>query len=273
MSSDECFAQTVPRLAVKAPVLYRACLALAARTMYLWGLETSERADKFLDDAISQLIPLLSPGAPSTATDAVLATTVLLRMLEQFTEPTEDTKCHMNGASSLFSACELKWTPDRLDIQGVSFWTFVRENLRICFLFEQDCCFDLSIVDKRDALSAAKDPVWTNRITYLLAEICHVCWSQTTSQEPLHHYLDRLEEDINAWRRSLPPSFQPWYYHQSSSEPFPTVMYFSRWHGMFDSLSALTELIATSHWLATVLHCQNNACSVQAEEPSLEHSS
>ncbi|KAJ9614439.1 hypothetical protein H2200_002575 [Cladophialophora chaetospira] len=229
VSPDQCFAQAVPRLALSSPVLYYSCLAYAARALHLRGRNSRTRADYYHGKAIGLLIPLLDSKAPM---EILLATTVLLRMSEQFSEPEEDAQCHMNGAFSLFASSESQWPPDRVDVQGVAFWIFVRQSLRICFLFEQECRFDLSIVDSSKMLSPARDEVWTNRMTYLLAKVCSVCWTSLPSNASLEQQLDALETEINSWRQALPETFKPWYYHHSQSEPFPTIRYLSRWHAI-----------------------------------------
>jgi hypothetical protein len=102
----------------------------------------------------------------------------------------------------------------------------------MCFLFEQQCRFDLSIVDDSNMFTAARDDVWTNRITFFLAKVCGVCWGQEVDRLQLGEQLDRVETDVNSWRASIPDSFEPWYNHHSAGEPFPTIRYFSRWHAI-----------------------------------------
>ncbi|KAL4896718.1 hypothetical protein BDV59DRAFT_199069 [Aspergillus ambiguus] len=231
-SPGQCFAQAVPRLALRTPVLYYSCLAYAAQVLYLWGRSDRDPADYYHNQAISLLIPLLDPKTRSVSTENLLATIVILRMSEQFSEPDEDAQCHLHGAFSLLTSSKAKWPPDRVDVTGIAFWTFVRQTLRICFLFEQECRFDLGIIDSSNLLSPARDEVWTNRMTYLLAKVCNACWSPLPAAEGCTQCLDDLEADINAWRESLPEAFKPWFYHQSRSEPFPTIRYLSKWHGL-----------------------------------------
>ncbi|CAH0033266.1 unnamed protein product [Clonostachys rhizophaga] len=241
VSLDQCFAQTVPQLSIETPVLYRSCLAYGARIMYLWDLKSRASADDYHNQAIQLLIPLLGPKIPTAATDVLLAITVVLRMSEQFSEPGEDAQCHMNGAFSLFTSSRSKWGPDRVDIQGTSFWVFVRQSLRISFLSEQECRFDLNLVDDSNMLAPARDDIWTNRMTYILAKACRICWSPTMKPEELDRNLDTLETEVNEWRGALPQTFEPWYFNHAPSEPFPTMRYFSRWHARLACGVVLSE--------------------------------
>ncbi|KAL2871154.1 uncharacterized protein BJX67DRAFT_377756 [Aspergillus lucknowensis] len=233
VSPNQAFSQSVPRLALQNPVLYYSCLAYAAHVLYLWGRTDRVKPDYYHNQAISLLIPLLdAKSQPQASTEDLLATIVILRMSEQFSEPAEDAQCHLNGAFSLLTSSRSKWRPDRVDVKGIAFWTFVRQTLRMCFLFEQECRFDLGIVDCSNMLSPARDEVWTNRMTYLLAKACNLCWGPDCTSVLRGRYLDVLEEDINSWREALPDTFKPWYYHQAHTEPFPTIRYLSRWHGL-----------------------------------------
>jgi hypothetical protein len=199
--------------------------------MHLWGLGSRSTVDDFHNEAIRLIIPLLDPSRSAAATDVLLATAVLLRMSEQFSEPAEDAQCHMNGAFSLFTSSMSKWSPNRVDTQGVSFWVFVRQSLRVCFLFEQECRFDLSMIDDSDMLSSARDDVWTNRMSYLLAKLCHVCWSTPKPEQDRQKQFTALEAEVESWRNGLPSSFEPWYSRHGRSNSFPTIRYFTRWHG------------------------------------------
>jgi hypothetical protein len=205
-------------------------LANAGNVLALRGTISREKADMYQNKAIARLIPMIDPKGSSASTGVVSATTVLLRMTEQFQEPEEDMQCHMNGAFSVFTTCEPCWSPSRVDLPGVAFWIFVRQSIRICFLFEQGCRYDLPSIDVNDVLSPAADEVWANRMTYMLVMLCNACWS--TGNKGSNHHLLKLQDDIAAWRQALPSSFKPWYYRHPSSEPFPTIRFISRSQGM-----------------------------------------
>lgn len=231
VSVDNCFAQVVPGQAVHTPVLYSACVAYAAQHMFLSGILPLEKATRCHSEAINQLVPLLNPARQSIPTDILLATTVLLRMSEQFSEPDQDARCHINGTFALVVRQASKWSPNRVDIEGVCFWVFVRQSLRIAFLFGKPCGVDLNIVDDTDMLSSARDDVWTNRITLLLAKVVSVCCEPARNGATTCDELRDLESRVIAWSSTIPQTFQPWFYRQVPSEAFPTIRYLNRWHG------------------------------------------
>lgn len=188
--------------------------------------------DHYQNKVITLLIPLLDLGSQLAPAEDLLATVVILRMSEQFSEPQDDTLCHLNGAFSLLTNFKSKWSPDCTDLEGAAFWTFVRQTIRISFLNEKECGFDLSIVDRSDMLSTSSEEVWTNRMTYLLAQVCDACWRPTLpDNQSRHHLLHALEMDISLWRQCIPNGFKPWYYQHRKTDSFPTIRYLSRWHG------------------------------------------
>ncbi len=188
-----------------------------------------DRSESYQSQAIRHLIPSLDPSKSSTA-EILLPTTVILRMAEQFLELADDPQCHMQGAYSVFSAANSSYSPSRIDVQGVSFWIGVRECLRICFLYERECQFDIEIVDTSDLLGQASDEVWTNRMTYHLARLCNICWG-AANKPRFEHELETIAADIDRWRQHLPDGFKPWYYQDNVSDIFPIIKYYSTWHG------------------------------------------
>jgi hypothetical protein len=201
VSFDRSFSQAVPRLALCKPTLYYACLAYAAHVLSLWGSCDQARADYLHTEVITQLIPELDLESHLLPTEDLLATIVILRMSEQYSEPEQDAQCHLNGAYSLLTSTKFKWSPDDIDLKGTAFWTFVRQTLRLCFLSEQECGFDLSIVYSGNMTSQAGDQVWTNRMTYLSAQVCNACWWSPLLDDASRNFLlDAIEKDINTWR-------------------------------------------------------------------------
>ena len=79
--------------------------------------------ERFHDHAIATLIPLLSPNSDPRADEVLLATAVVLRMSEQFSELSEDGLHHLHGANSLFAMAKDQWSPASVDLRGVAFWT------------------------------------------------------------------------------------------------------------------------------------------------------
>lgn len=234
MSSHQHFGRTVPQLALKEPVLYHACLAYASHLLLLHGKIEEYVAEHLQDEAISILIPLLSPESGSTPNEVLLSTAVILRMAEQFSEMTEDAQHHLHGAFSLFTTVHEKWHPASIDLKGVAFWTYIRESIRVCFLNEESFQFNLEMVDAEITKTVAQHEgeVWTNHMSYLLARLCNACWGSMCPEEKVRTR-EQVRNDIERWKMGLPDSFQPWYYEHEEYDSFPVTKFMNPWHGIY----------------------------------------
>ncbi|EXA46426.1 hypothetical protein FOVG_07141 [Fusarium oxysporum f. sp. pisi HDV247] len=232
-SSRQHFGRTVPRLALKDPVLYHACLAYASRVLLLHGMLDECVYGQYTNEAISMLIPLLSSDCVRAGSGALLSTAVILRMSEQFSELAEDAKYHLCGACSLFTAVQEKWSPSYTCLRGAAFWTYVRESIRVCFLKEEGCQFDLNKVDGDlpKSSSGYDEEVWANHMSYLLARLCNACWGKSDAAESTVSALGKIRGDIDKWRAGLPHSYQPWYSHHEQHQTFRVIKFLSPWHG------------------------------------------
>lgn len=179
------------------------------------------------------LIPLLSSDQATSTNEVLLATTIILRMSEQFEEDDTDAQCHLNGAASLLTD-GTDWSPVENSLGVACFWTYLRESIRVCFLREQPCQFGLDQLslggDDTPWMSAkGSDEYWTNKITYLLLQICNLCWG--TAIEDSGPPLMRLRSLLDAWRQDIPGSFQPWCVREADDQPFPKFQCFESLHG------------------------------------------
>ena len=220
------FGQTVPRLALTEPVLFYACLAYASHVMSLMEKVDKASEETYQSQAIGLLIPLLDSREQPWTDEVLLATAVILRMSEQFSEVAEDAQHHLNGAFSLFGTSGQKWSPFNTGLRGIAFWIYLRESIRVCFLFEQACRFDMSLIEDY-AFEQAPDEVWSNRMTYLLARTCNACWGSAVVDG--EGEMARLNSAIDAWKRGLPSTFLPWS-TCAGDGPFPTIRVLSTWH-------------------------------------------
>lgn len=228
VSSQGHFERMVPRLALYEPVLYYSAMTYSSLVLHLIeGLDKSIH-EEFQARAIEKLIPLLSHCAQ--ADEALLATAVTLRMMEQFTELGEDAQHHLRGASSLFTTVRQKWSPYMIDLRGVSFWIYVRESIRASFLTEQGCRFDLDAVHLGSLEEMKHEEAWVNYISFLLLKLCDACWGDHTPDKKAS-VREEISQALNDWRAQLPIVFEPWYHHKTTSDTFPTTKLLSPWHG------------------------------------------
>lgn len=170
-----------------------------------------------------------------------------------------------------------QWSPASVDLRSVAFWTYVRESIRVCFLSEQPCPFDLDTVDDEGGWAGhIPEEAWANRVTYLLARLCTACWADAdpaVRAAAREQICVRLEE----WRQSVPPSFQPWYHSWDKHQAFPTMKFLSPWHGIHIHRSP-TQLFPMGPRLsiyrarvAAVLHRQGHARRLRIRAVGRQH--
>lgn len=196
--------------------------------------------EHYMGKVLELLIPLLSSEQATCSNHTLLSTTVILRMSEQFTDISHDSQRHLNGAASLFMDGTV-WAGIETDLAVASFWTHLRESIRICFLNEQPCLMNLARFElwfEEGSFSASlrlSDELWTNRITYLLLKVCNLCWHQEPAAESpamsRGAEVDKIKSLVRQWRDSLPASFTPWCARKGDNQPFPVVQCFDSWHG------------------------------------------
>ncbi|KAI9751632.1 MAG: hypothetical protein M4579_005979 [Chaenotheca gracillima] len=229
VSAAAHFSRTVPQLALTEPCLRSACCAYASHVMVLQGKLDKAVGERYLDEAIGLLIPLLSSDEVSAKKEILLATTVILRMSEQFAEDWDDAQYHLNGAFSVFTSMGAKWSVWDTSVSGTAFWVYFRQSIRVAILHEQASKCDMNLLLHEDTFTDAPDEVWSNRICLLLAQSCNACWAEPDLVQR-QATIDRLRSRLELWKSNLPESFQPWCFVQNKYDPFVTIRYLASWH-------------------------------------------
>lgn len=190
--------------------------------------------ERYHNHAINLLIASLSSDPNPEDRDVLLATVVILRMSEQFSEIYEDACCHLAGAASLFSlkARISRWSSHQTDLAGTAFWIYIRESLRLSFLNEEACQFDLRLIQEEKYFDSAPEEVWTNRMTFILAKVCNACFGELDSTDQRKQFQE-LDTQLNSWVNCVPKSFRPWWFKKDGFGPFPGIAFLSTWHGEF----------------------------------------
>lgn len=235
VSPNRFFGIHVPQVAVNEPALFSACLAYAAQVLYLHGRIPSEIKTSLHDRAVTQLTPLLTSFHEGHPLGSILASTVLLRMTEQFLEIGEDHQHHLYGGSTLFQICLDEWSLFDDSLSSTSFWAYLRGSIRVSFMLERPSPCELGRLNTLQNLftnnnNNMTDEAYANVMTYLLAEICTVVWGEPTSAVDVASKMKHLKTAIYEWRDQLPASFQPWYVEFSENDTFPDVRHLASWH-------------------------------------------
>ena len=231
-SPKHYFQSQIPQLAVREPLVLFACLACAAQIMFLMGILDQSVEERYSGKVLEILIPLLSSDQATSTNGVLLATTVILRMAEQFLELGQDAQRHLTGAAALFIDGP-NWPLAEESLAIAAFWTHLRESIRICFLREQPPQFDLDRLSIREdyySNTTASDEVWTNRMTCLLLEVCKLCWGHNV--EGSEEAASRLQTSLEMWKERLPSSYRPWCVRDINTQSFPEIKYFESWHVM-----------------------------------------
>ncbi|KAJ5585846.1 hypothetical protein N7450_005633 [Penicillium hetheringtonii] len=231
-SPEGYFHSYVPQLALREPLLLAACLSCASHLMYLRGLIDKEAEQYYSDRVVSLMIPALSSDQANSSNEVLLATIVILRMSEQFLELSSDAQRHLQGAASVFLD-GTDWSPVETNLATSCFWSYLRESIRISFLREQPCPFDLGHLTLREddmTIPAATDGIWTHRMTFLIIRAGELCWASPRQYAVTE--ARRLKTLLEKWRAHLPPSFRPWCICENDNNPFPNIRYFAPWHVM-----------------------------------------
>ncbi|KAE8358131.1 hypothetical protein BDV27DRAFT_138185 [Aspergillus caelatus] len=236
VSSNRFFGIYVPRMTVSEPALHSACLAYASQVLYLHGRVPREIKEELHDRALRQLTPTFTSSYQGRSAECLLASTVLLRMTEQFLELGEDHQHHLYGSSTLFETelHQLSLFDDNL--RNSSFWAYLRGAIRISFLLERPSPFRLeylSFIESSRGNGQMSDEAYANCMTYFIAELCTLCWSEPGalgSDGEVASRIHRLQGVINEWKSNLPASFNPWYTDFRENDIFPDVRYLAPWH-------------------------------------------
>lgn len=122
------FASTIPRLSLSNPILMFACLAYSARAL----LPDSSLSEQYSGACAKLLIPLLSDEGFVGSDETLLATLVILRHVEQYTEASQDQAAHLLGAFSLVAL--RRDPPPRDSLPGAALWTYMRQDIRQALL-------------------------------------------------------------------------------------------------------------------------------------------
>jgi hypothetical protein len=254
-SADAHFSQHVLKLAIHEPIVYYACLSYASYVLLLQANIEPLVAREYYEKTVRLLIEALSEEGRGQATEPLMVATAILRMREQFSDPTNDGRFHLDAAFAVFAQPGYTWSTCSTDLKGCAFWLFVRQNIRASFLNQEKLRCDLSFVEEEASYSPAEDVVWTNRMTLLVAQLCNACWSGTVSEAQLFLLETRLAE----WKSKVPSSFQCWTTATRSDSPFATIRYLLPCHSKClivrcnELIAELTALAWHFYYTAKVL--------------------
>lgn len=141
-----------------------------------------------------------------------------------------DHQRHLRGCSSLFT--HNRTNIGYRELKRTAFWTYFREEISVALSNIKPTNINPRKWKADIHWSGDTDYVKTEKITLLAAEVVDYCFGRMENNESSTNTWDGLQRDVDAWKQSLPESFQPIYIIEDS-KPFPEIAYLCTWHSKF----------------------------------------
>ncbi|KAK4466197.1 hypothetical protein QBC42DRAFT_90542 [Cladorrhinum samala] len=286
LNKDQHFANTLPYLALKSPMILNACLACGAKRLS----PTDGKGGVYYDTATTQMMRSLQN--PDRDTEETAITAVVLNVYETMMDTPTQRLHHISGARALIRECG--WDAASAGIAAACFWLNIGLEVLTCLAqnwktawdpddWGMDLEFTTWIVGSHsgsvvgsetheaskalDSLQAHEE-VWTQRIFYIMAKVVNFRATIPRFQEPSPHdeqvrlqsrfaEWNRLKALLDAWNHNCPRSMQSFGYslERSSRSVFPNIWLLKRpsttsrimYQTAMTLLPQLNPLPSTSH--------------------------
>ncbi|OAP56016.1 hypothetical protein AYL99_10168 [Fonsecaea erecta] len=231
-SEENPYSTTVPILALECPAVLFSCLAISAKQLALTrtGAEpqiTEDVAVEYYQKALKAFSTLLMEP-DSAHSDKILASSIMLSSYEMLDVVGENFGSHLRGIASLLQLWQVNG--DSSGIKGVVYWTWYRSDTWAALhagrrMFLDEHYWEPRAVDSFDDLSHEEI---ANRAMFLLGQCISLCNDQQdresaeTAAEELNkqqRMRDKLRNDIEQWKRMLPPSMTRFFVSQPPPPP------------------------------------------------------
>ncbi|KUJ06789.1 uncharacterized protein LY89DRAFT_726203 [Mollisia scopiformis] len=205
------FQVEVPRRAGTCPILLNAIFALSARHLNLTGSYDSLASNRYHQECLKYLIPMLNNTA-TVSDETLFAATIILRVLEEIDLLETDLQSHMLGiqifVKSLFHPINLHSSPisRHNSLATASFWIGLRQEIYMATLYHRSVQINLEhyVVDR--TTSSTTDFGWANRAVVLCADVLNCCFG--TEGVSLSKW-EELKTACERWEDEKPSSFTP----------------------------------------------------------------
>ncbi|OLN81316.1 hypothetical protein CCHL11_10024 [Colletotrichum chlorophyti] len=216
------FETDVPQRSGSCPILLNAIFALAARHLSLTSAYDSLASNRYHEQCLNYLIPLLD-HAGTVSDENLFAATIILRVLEEIDVNTlgQDTHGHLLGIHAFVNAGDRFLMPGTLT--AACFWAGLRQEIYSAVINQQVVRMNLShaIVDRSTA--PGDDFVWANRAIVHCADVLNFCFGSDAGSALQWGQLEMANRE---WKNALPPSYTPIFYRErTEEEAFPEVWY------------------------------------------------
>ncbi|OCK75378.1 hypothetical protein K432DRAFT_429464 [Lepidopterella palustris CBS 459.81] len=217
---DRHFALVVPQRAAVCPTLLNAIFAASARHLSRVSEFDPYVADRYHQECLKHLIPMLSDSA-AIMDENLLAATVILRFLEEVEVPVSgaDTQSHLLGTHVFISAQERSTVTGGL--RQAAFWVGLRQEIYMAFVNQRSILPVLEHCNIDRSFEPTDDCTWANRIVVLCADVIRYCFGDGDHNVSTYSQLLEYSRD---WMTYKPASFSPIFYRDpKDGELFPEI--------------------------------------------------
>ncbi|KZL77787.1 ArcA-like protein [Colletotrichum tofieldiae] len=216
------FETEVPQRSGSCPILLNAIFALAARHLSLTSAYDSLASNRYHEQCLNYLIPLLD-HAGTVSDENLFAATIILRVLEEIDVNTlgQDTHGHLLGIHAFVNAGDRFLMPGTLT--AACFWAGLRQEIYSAVINQQVVRMNLghAIVDR--STTPGDDFVWANRAIVHCADVLNFCFGSEAGSVLRWGQLEMANRE---WKNALPPSYTPVFFRErTEEEAFPEVWY------------------------------------------------
>jgi Fungal specific transcription factor domain len=239
--SQTTFSTIVPESALINRILFNAIIAFATIHLEKTTGDLRGYGPVFHAACVERLLRLTEFIEPGVR-EEYLAATCLLRSYEILIGEMVHKEQHLLGAYSFALNSSIDLNHRGLAQAGA--WNYLREEITVALQQQRPVRIGMSI--NVEDFIGRPDDMQANAITYILAEAINLRFGTVSPDE--ERLIDRkarysvVADQLDAWRRNLPASFEPYSMATKPGNAFPSLWMLRQWHG---------ELLeGTSSWIS-----------------------
>ncbi|KAI0438349.1 hypothetical protein F4803DRAFT_535442 [Xylaria telfairii] len=219
------FATVVPQRATTCPPLLNALLAASAKHSCCFGLVSPLVADKYYQESLGTIIPMLS-SETVVRDENLLAAIVILRFIEEVDIPFSPggPQSHLIGTRAFLAARDRTRKFSKLGI--AVFWLALRQEIFMALIHSRSVHPDLLIEDIVSPWEPPKcDCDYANRVIVQAALCVQYCFGEKIQQFPTW---EELAGALDHWYAERPWQFYPMSAEEENEDQFlPEPKYIS----------------------------------------------
>lgn len=219
------FATVVPQRATTCPPLLNALLAASAKHSCCFGLVSPLVADKYYQESLGTIIPVLS-SETVVRDENLLAAIVILRFIEEVDIPFSPggPQSHLIGTRAFLAARDRTRKFSKLGI--AVFWLALRQEIFMALIHSRSVHPDLLIEDIVSPWEPPKcDCDYANRVIVQAALCVQYCFGEKNQQ---FSTWEELTDALDRWYAERPWQFYPMSAEEENEDQFlPEPKYLS----------------------------------------------